>query len=61
MSQFVNKGCSASWHSMTEHFDKLTDRLLQSLDLTNANPENVVKLIREEYSRDGVEYMAALS
>ena len=46
---------------MTEHFDKLTDRLLQSLDLTNANPENVVKLIREEYSRDGVEYMAALS
>lgn len=61
VSQYVNKGCSASWHSMTEHLDKLTERLLQSLDLSNANPENVVKLIKEEYSRDGVEYMAALA
>ena len=46
---------------MATHFDKLADTLLKTLDLSKANPENVVKLIREEYSRDSVDYMNELT
>lgn len=46
---------------MMEHLDKFTDERLQRLDLSNANPENVAELIKEEYSRDGIEYMSALT
>lgn len=61
VSQYINKGCSTSWHFMMEHLDKFTDERLQRLDLSNANPENVAELIKEEYSRDGIEYMSALT
>ena len=61
VSQFVNKGCGSSWHSMSTHFNKLADDLLKTLDLSKANPENVVKLIREEYARDSVDYMNELT
>ena len=47
MSQYVNKGCSTSWNYMLQHFDKLVDSTLSSLDVAGANPDNIIKVIKE--------------
>lgn len=59
--QYINKGCSTSWHFMIDHLDSFMEERLQSLDLSHANPANVAELIIEEYSRDGIEYMSTLT
>lgn len=47
MSQYVNKGCSLSWNVMLHHFDQLVESTFQSLDVTGADPENIIKVIKE--------------
>ena len=46
---------------MIDHFDSMTDHLLKSLDLSKANPENVVKLIKENYNRESLAYFNTLT
>ena len=47
VSQYVNKGCSLSWNVMLHHFDQLVESTFQSLDVTGADPENIIKVIKE--------------
>lgn len=55
MSQYVNKGCSTSWNYMLQHFDKLVDSTLNSLDVAGANPDNIIKVIKEVGKEEIVE------
>lgn len=39
---------------MLQHFDKLVDSTLSSLDVAGANPDNIIKVIKEVGAEESV-------
>ena len=57
----MNKGCSTSWHLMVKHLSQLAESVIQQLDVTNANPDSLLQIIKDEYEKDSTQYLSTLT
>ena len=60
VSQFVNKQCSLSWHTMVQHFDQRAAEVLDKVDESNATVDSLLKLVKTEYEKENTQYLDAL-
>lgn len=48
----MNKGCSTSWHTMLDHLERLVTTTIGTLNVAGADPDSILKVIKEVVLRD---------
>ena len=46
---------------MVNHLTQLAENVIKQLDVTNANPDSLLQIIKKEYDKDSTQYLSTLT